>query len=62
MKEYEDILLQYNFLRVHKSHLVNKSFIVDYLNQGFVVLKDKVQVPVSRQRKREVAALLLNKK
>lgn len=62
MKEYEDILLQYNFLRVHKSHLVNKSFIADYLNQGFVVLKDKVQVPVSRQRKREVAALLLNKK
>lgn len=62
MKEYEEILLQHNFLRIHKSHLVNKSFIDHYHNEGAVILKDQTQLPVSRQRKQEVAAALKNKK
>lgn len=62
MKEYEDILLQHQFLRVHKSHLVNRNFIDHYHNEGAVILKDKTQLPVSRQRKQEVAAALLHRK
>ena len=62
MKEYEEILLQHSFLRIHKSHLVNKAFIENYHNEGAVILKDKTQLPVSRQRKQQVAAELLNKK
>lgn len=58
MKEYEEILLQHNFLRIHKSHLVNKNFIDSYKNEGSVLLKDKTILPVSRQRKQEVAAVL----
>ncbi len=58
MKEYEEILLQHYFLRIHKSHLVNKHFIDQYNNEGSVVLKDKTQLPVSRQRKQQVAAVL----
>jgi two-component system, LytTR family, response regulator len=58
MKEYEEILLQHNFLRIHKSHLVNKSFIDKYLNEGMIILKDKTSLPVSRQRKQEIAAIL----
>ncbi len=58
MKEYEEILLQHYFLRIHKSHLVNKSFIDQYNNEGSVILKDKTQLPVSRQRKQQVAAAL----
>lgn len=58
MKEYEDILLQHSFLRIHKSHLVNKHFIDQYNNEGSVILKDKIQLPVSRQRKQQVAAAL----
>ncbi len=58
MKEYEEILLQHNFLRIHKSHLVNRSFIDHYKNEGSVLLKDKTSLPVSRQRKQEVAAVL----
>jgi two-component system, LytTR family, response regulator len=58
MKEYEEILLQHNFLRIHKSHLVNKSFIDNYRNEGLVILKDKTSLPVSRQRKQEVSAVL----
>jgi two-component system, LytTR family, response regulator len=58
MKEYEEILLQHNFLRIHKSHLVNKNFIDNYRNEGLVILKDKTSLPVSRQRKQEVSAVL----
>jgi two-component system, LytTR family, response regulator len=56
MKEYEDILLQHHFLRIHKSHLINKEFVHYYQNEGYVILKDKTQLPVSRQRKQQVAA------
>lgn len=58
IKEYEEILLLHNFLRIHKSHLVNKMFIDNYRNEGLVILKDKTSLPVSRQRKQEVAAIL----
>jgi len=58
MKEYEEILLQHYFLRIHKSHLVNKIFIEQFKHEGAVVLKDKTQLPVSRQRKQQVVAAL----
>lgn len=51
IREYEEILTQHNFLRIHKSHLVNKSYIQHYLNEGAVVLTNKQRLPVSRQRK-----------
>jgi two-component system LytT family response regulator len=58
LKDYEEILLHHNFLRIHKSHLVNRGFIDNYRNEGLVILKDKTTLPVSRQRKQEVAATL----
>lgn len=58
LKEYEEILVNHQFLRIHKSHLVNKNFVEKYLNEGAVVLKDATLLPVSRQRKQEVAAML----
>ena len=61
MKEYEEILLMNGFVRIHKSHLVNKDFIENYLNEGAVVLSDKTALPISRQRKQGVMAQLLKK-
>lgn len=58
MKEYEEILLHHNFLRIHKSHLVNRSYIDNYKAEGTILLKDQTSLPVSRQRKQEVAAAL----
>lgn len=58
MKEYEDILLQQGFIRIHKSHLVNRVFIKSYLNEGLVILTDNTNLPVSRLRKAEVTAIL----
>ena len=58
IKEYEDLLSRHDFLRIHKSHLVSMEFIDKYLNEGTVVLKDKVQLPVARLRKEEVKTAL----
>jgi two-component system LytT family response regulator len=56
LKEYEEMLEEFGFIRVHKSHLVN----INYLerlekNRGcYVVMKDKTEVPVSVRKKRAV--------
>lgn len=52
--EYDVLLTPHNFIRTHKSHLVNKKFISFIDHDGFAVLKDSSKVEVSRRRKEEV--------
>ena len=52
--EYDELLTPYNFIRCHKSHLVNKGFIAFIDHDGFITLKDESRVEVSRRRKAEV--------
>ena len=56
MKEFEDILKEFGFIRIHKSHLINMSFIdsFDKADGGYVILKDKTEIPVSRRKKVEL--------
>lgn len=56
--EYEELLAPFHFIRTHKSHLVNKSYISFFDHEGFVVLKDSTRIEVSRRRKEEVMELL----
>ena len=56
--EYDELLSPYHFIRTHKSHLVNKSFISFIDNEGFIILKDASRIEVSRRRKGEVMAAL----
>ena len=56
--EYDALLSPYNFIRTHKSHLVNRKFISFIDHDGFVILKDDTKVEVSRRRKEEVLAAL----
>jgi two-component system LytT family response regulator len=53
--EYEDILTGYNFIRTHKSFIVNVSHIQSYIKSdgGYLVMSDKSTVPISR-RKRDI--------
>lgn len=56
LKEYEDILSVHdNFIRIHRSHLVNLDYVLKFRNDGNLVLKDNSTIPVSRRRKEEVA-------
>jgi two-component system LytT family response regulator len=56
--EYDTLLTPQNFIRTHKSHLVNKKFISFIDHDGFAVLKDNTRIEVSRRRKEEVMEAL----
>ena len=56
--EYDTLLTPHNFIRTHKSHLVNKKYISFIDHDGFAVLKDSSKVEVSRRRKEDVMAQL----
>jgi two-component system, LytTR family, response regulator len=58
IKEYEDILYDHGFVRVHKSHLINTRFVSLLDKDGTLLLKDGSQVVVSRRKKEEVLKLL----
>lgn len=63
LKEFEEMLAEYNFFRVHNSHLVNLSYIKRYQKGkgGFVVMADGTEIEVSVRRKddfiKKIAAL-----
>ena len=59
LKHFEDMLEDFNFIRTHKSHLVNPKHITRLSNSNdFVLLTDGSKVEVSRRRKEEVMAAL----
>jgi two-component system, LytTR family, response regulator len=54
LREYETILESHGFIRIHKSHLVNKAFVVNYTADGMLTMADDSKVEISRRRKEEV--------
>lgn len=58
LKEYDEILCSHGFIRTHKSHLINKNYVVNFSADGFVQLKDNSRVEVSRRRREDVMAAL----
>lgn len=51
MKFYESILIEHNFDRIHKSHLVNKSYIAAKGKGDTLILKNNTVLPLSRGKK-----------
>lgn len=64
LKEYEEILADANFFRVHKSNMVNVSHIVKYLKGkgGQVILTDNSLVNVAVRKKDELLKVLAHYK
>ncbi|MFN8207021.1 MAG: LytTR family DNA-binding domain-containing protein [Bacteroidales bacterium] len=56
LKFYENLLTDFDFLRVHKSHMVNLQYIRQYLRGkgGQLVMEDGAVVEVSANRKQEL--------
>jgi Response regulator of the LytR/AlgR family len=48
---FNDLLENHDFYLVHKSHLINMNYIDKYLNEGYVLLKGELKIPVSRNRR-----------
>ena len=60
LKYFADMLQQYDFVRVHQSHLVNLQFISAYIKTdgGYLMLKNGENVPVSVRKKTEIIEIL----
>jgi two-component system LytT family response regulator len=53
LKEYEELLIEEGFFRIHQSHLINLEYATGYnkLDGGFVQMADGSQIEISRRKK-----------
>lgn len=60
IKEYEELLSDHNFFRIHKSYIVNKEEIKKYVRGegGYVIMSDGKNLDVSRRRKDDFLKML----
>lgn len=55
LKEFEEMLPEPDFFRVHQSHIINTSFVKKVIKDDgdHVVMADGIKIPVSRRRKED---------
>lgn len=59
LKEYDELLQDHKFIRVHHSHLVNARKIIELQkNDDMLILSDHSEVPVSSRKKQDVIKAL----
>ncbi len=60
LKEYESLLPHTDFIRIHRSHLININFLdrFEKKNSGRVIMKDKSIVPVSTRKKEQLLQMI----
>ena len=62
LKEYEELLTYYGFIRPHHSHLINTSKILrfDKVNGGVLIMENLDEIPVSHRKKPQILNVLDN--
>lgn len=60
LKEFEDLLTDLKFFRVHQSHLVNSRYIREFVKSegGHLIMNDGSLVPVSTRKRADVIKML----
>ena len=60
LKEYESLLSGHGFFRPHQSYLVNLNHVkkVDKSDGGFIIMKNKKEIPVSMRQMKNLVGLL----
>lgn len=60
LKEYEQLLSEHSFIRVHHSHLINFAFLKEYIKKdgGYAVMMDGTQVPVSFRKRNNLLDMI----
>lgn len=55
LKEFENVLNEEMFFRIHKSHIINLSYFKEFtqLDGGFAIMKDGSKLEVSRRKQKE---------
>jgi two-component system LytT family response regulator len=59
LKEYEQLLTEHHFFRVHQSYLINLNYVKRYIRGrgGYVVMENNAELPVSTRKKEEFLAV-----
>jgi len=62
LKENEELLSSHNFIRPHKSHLINIRYIKSFVRDegGYIMMEDGSQVPVSRRKREKILEIIAN--
>jgi two-component system LytT family response regulator len=60
LKEFEELLCNSGFERIHNSHIINLNHLSSFVNKdgGYVILSDKSTLPVSQRKKINLMAAL----
>ena len=60
LKEYEELLTEHGFERIHQSHLINLAYLKSYIKKdgGYVVMADNAHLPISQRKKERLQELL----
>lgn len=60
LKDFEDLLGDQGFYRVHQSHLINTRYIKEFVKTdgGYLIMNDGSSVPVSTRKRPEVIKML----
>jgi two-component system, LytTR family, response regulator len=61
LKEYEELLTEHGFVRIHQSHLINLTFVKSYIKKesGYVLMYDDSQLPISQRKKDQMHDILI---
>jgi len=62
LKEFEELLGDNGFERIHHSHIINLNHITSFINKdgGYVVLSDQSTLPVSQRKRKQLIEALKN--
>ena len=60
LKDFDELLSDHGFFRVHQSHLINTHLIKEFIkgDGGYLIMNDGSNVPVSSRKRAEVISML----
>ncbi|WP_130734263.1 LytTR family DNA-binding domain-containing protein [Flavobacterium sp. J27] len=60
LKEYEELLTEHGFERIHQSHLINLAYLKSYIKKdgGYVIMADNSNLPISQRKKERLQEIL----
>lgn len=60
LKEYEELLTEHGFERIHQSHLINLSYLKSYIKSdgGYVIMADNTNIPIAQSKREKLQELI----
>lgn len=60
LKEYDELLTEHGFERIHQSHLINLAYLKSYIRNdgGYVIMADNTNLPIAQSKKEKLQELI----